>query len=471
MIVKNNKYIFNNEIIREYDIRGKYGKNLNEKDAYFLGCSLGTYLKNSNIEGKICIGYDGRKSSPQLKKSLISGFLDTGFDILELGLIPTPILYYACQTITSVCGGVMITASHNPKEDNGFKIVVQKKPFFGDALKKLCNIPKNEKIHFSKLSGTVQILNIDKEYTEKITNPKIYLSKTRYKNLKIVWDASNGATGNVLKKIVNKLPGKHIMINEEIDGNFPAHPPDPTKEENLQQIKEVILKEECNFGIAFDGDGDRLVLINKDLRVFYGDELLAFFANDLLTRYPHAKIITDIKTSTIPLNEIKRLGGCLIIWKTGHSNIKNKMLKEGAMLAGEVSGHLFFKENYYGYDDALFAASKLVFLLSEQQNANYLANLPTGFVSPEIRLPCKEEQKTIIVDKIKNMLDGMRVKYIELDGIRVKNEKGWWLIRASNTEQSLVIRWEGYSQCDFDFILQNLFNILRKVGIRKLPII
>ena len=456
--MRNNKHIFNKEIIREYDIRGKYGKNLSKKDAYFLGCSLGTYLKNNDITGKVCVGYDGRKSSPKL---------NMGIDIIELGLIPTPILYHACQTVAQVFAGIIVTASHNPKEDNGFKIVVEKKPFFGDSLQRLYNIAISGEIKFSKFPGTLEILNIDKKYTEKITDPKNHFSEIRDTDLKIVWDISNGSVSNILKKIVKKLPGQHIIINDKIDGNFPAHPPDPTKEENLQQIKMVICKEKCDFGIAFDGNGDRLVLINKDCRVFYGDQLLAFFAHDLLKRHPNAKIIADIKASRIALDEIERLGGIPIMWKTGHSNIKTKMLEENAILAGEVSGHLFFKENYYGYDDALFTACKLIFLFLDKKHKDYFTNLPKSFVSPGIRIPCKEKEKASVIYKIKNMLDNMNVRYITLDGIRIENEKGWWLIRASNTEEALVIRLEGYSQHNFDFILRYLSNILQKVGIKE----
>ena len=469
--MKNNKHIFNDNIIREYDIRGRYGENLDKRDAYFLGCSLGTYLKSHNINGKICIGYDGRKSSPQLKEALIHGFLDIGFDVIELGLIPTPTLYYACYTMAYVSAGVMVTASHNPKEDNGFKIVVEANPFFGSSLKKLCNIAMSGKIQFAKFSGNIEVVNINREYTDKITNPKAHINEvSTIIPLKFVWDASNSVLSNILKEVVTRLPGKHIIINDKIDGNFPAHPPDPTKEENLQQIKEAIRKEKCDFGVVFDGDGDRLVLINNDCRIFYGDQLLAFFANDLLKRHPNAKIIADIKTSNTILNEIKRLGGQPIIWKTGHSNIKTKMLEESAILAGEVSGHLFFKENYYGYDDALFTACKLVFLLSNKKHRNYLINLSQGFVSPEIRLQCQEGQNVSIISKIKNVLDNMHVQYIALDGIKVENEKGWWLIRASNTEEGLVVRWEGYSQHNFDFILEYLSSILQTIGIKEFPI-
>ena len=465
--MRHKKHIFNNVIIKQYDIRGEYGNTLTEEDAYFLGNSLGTYLRINNINSKICVGYDGRKSSPQLKKCLIDGFLDVGFDIIELGLIPTPVLYYACHTIAST--GVMVTASHNPKEDNGFKIVVEKKSFFGESLKKLSDIAANGEIKFSHTRGIVKSLNINKEYIEKITALDNHFARINTTNLKIVWDASNGAASGILKDIVKKLPGEHIVINDEVDGNFPSHPPDPTKEENLQQLKDVIRNEKCDFGIAFDGDVDRLVLVNNECRVFYGDQLLCFFANDLLKRHHNAKIIADIKTSKTVLDEIKKLGGKPIIWKTGYSHIKAKMLEENAILGGEVSGHLFFKENYYGYDDALFAACKLVFLFLDKEHRNYFTNLPITFVSPEIRIFCEEDQKHAIVCKIKKILDDKQIKYIELDGVRVENENGWWLIRPSNTESNLVVRLEGYSQDNFHFILNDLSNILRVVGIEKIP--
>jgi phosphomannomutase len=406
-----NKYIFDQEIIREYDIRGEYGKNINAKDAYLLGCSMGTYLIDNNISSKICIGGDGRNSSPVLKKNLINGIIDVGIDVVELGFIPTPILYYGCHTIDDAHTGIIVTASHNPKEYNGFKIVVDKKPFYGDSLRKLCNIALSGKFKFPNSKGVVSSLDITEEYINKITDPKTHFSEISYINFKIVWDVSNGIASNVLKKIIKKLPGQHIIINDEVDGNFPSHPPDPTKEENLLQIKSIINKEACDFGIALDGDADRLVLIDKSCRVFYGDELLAFFTNDLLKRHPKANVISDIKVSRSVLNQINILGATPIIWKTGHSHIKSKMLAEDIMLGGEVSGHLYFKENYYGYDDALFAACKLIFLL-DRNNREYLSNLPKTFISNEIRILCEINQKFCIINKIKDILHDQRVDFI-----------------------------------------------------------
>jgi phosphomannomutase len=288
-------------------------------------------------------------------------------------------------------------------------------------------------------------------------------------NLKIVWDTGNGATCDIVKEMIHHLPGQHIIINDEIDGDFPSHPPDPTKEENLKQIKKVVHNQVCDFGIALDGDGDRLVLINKNGQVFLGDQLLAFFAKDALKRNPNAKIIADVKASSISLDEIKALGGQVVLCKTGHSNIKTKMLKENAILAGEVSGHLFFKENYYGYDDALFAACKLIFLLLKKEHEHHFDDSSQNFISPEIRLFYEKYQNLNFISRIKNILNGMCINYLALDGIRVESEKGWYLVRSSNTENALVIRMEGYSQDNFNFILKDLSNILRKVGV-KLPL-
>jgi phosphomannomutase len=463
-----NKHIFNKNILRQYDIRGRYGDDLDEKDAYFVGYSLAVYIRSHNIYGKICVGYDGRKSSFSLKKSLLNGILDAGVEVVEIGLVPTPVLYYACHTIKDAPSGVMVTASHNKKEYNGFKIIIDKKPFFGDSLKILANIASSGTAKPYAIRGKSTYLYIDDQYVIKVTDPKVHFSsRSEYADLKIAWDVCNAVASNVLKKIIKKLPGTHVIINDVIDGNFPAHPPDPTMEENLTQLKSVIHNESCDFGIALDGDADRLVFINNDGRVFFGDELLTFFARDFLKRYPKATIISDVKVSKSVLDEIKRLGGKTIIWKTGHSHIKSKMLKENIMLAGEVSGHIFLWENYYCYDDALFAACKLIWLYLDKNNGDYLNDLPKSFVSNEIRIRYKQNKNHNIIYKLKNVLNSAYIDYCDLDGVRVENKRGWWLLRPSNTEDALVIRLEGYSRNDFNFIIKNLISILKKIGLPK----
>ena len=400
------KHVFKTKIIKEYDIRGEFQKDLAESDAYFLGCSLGTYVKNRNIKSKICVGYDGRKSSPKLKSSLIEGFLDVGLDVLDLGLITTPILYYACHIISDYSCGVMVTASHNPPKFNGFKIIVDKKPLFGKSLIEICNIAKSESIFFSKIRGLFKEININQGYIDNITNPITHFSKSEFDcRLKIAWDICNSSLAQILKKIIKKLPGEHILVNDNAKDRYV----DPTNEQNLSSLKNIMKKQKCDFGIALDGDADRVVLINGDFRVVLGDELLAFFARDLLKRHLKPKIIADIKTSKTLVDKINNEGSEIILYKTGHPNTKNKMVKEGALLAGEVSGHMFFKENYFGFDDALFASCKLIYLLLEEKNREYFKNLPKIFVSPEIRVLCEDSHKNLTISKIKDLLQDLRI--------------------------------------------------------------
>jgi phosphomannomutase len=458
------KHVFKTKIIKEYDIRGEFRKDLTESDAYFLGCGLGTYIKNRNIQSKICVGYDGRKSSPKLKSSLIEGFLDVGLDVLDLGLITTPILYYACHIISHCSCGVMVTASHNPPKFNGFKIIVDKKPLFGKSLMEICNIAKNEGILFPKTRGLFKEININQEYIDKITNPITHFSKSEFDcRLKIAWDICNSSLAKILKMIIKKLPGEHILVNENAKDRYV----DPTNEQNLSGLKTIMKKQRCDFGIALDGDADRIVLINGNYRVVFGDELLAFFARDLLKRHFKPKIIADIKASKTLVDKINNEGAEIILYKTGHANIKNKMVKEGALLAGEVSGHMFFKENYFGFDDALFASCKLTYLFLAEKNREYFNNLPKIFVSPEIKIKCEDSHKILTINRIKNLLNSKKISYNDMDGIRVECERGWWLIRCSNTEDSLIMRFEGYSQDNFHFILTHLSNILRSIGINN----
>lgn len=455
------KHVFKTKIFKEYDIRGEFPKDLTEHDSYFIGCSLGAYLKNIGITSKICIGYDGRKSSPLLKLHLVEGLLDVGFHVIDLGLIITPVLYYACNTMHNTSCGIMITASHNPINYNGFKIIVNKQPLSGQNLKNICKIAKNGKIIFSNKRGFLEKNNIINDYIDKITNPHTHFSPNKLNNkLKIAWDCCNSSVAKILKKLIKNLPGEHILIHDNIKYRYI----DPTNELNLIKLKNTIKKYNCDLGIAFDGDADRIVIIDSNLKIYFGDELLLFYARDLLQRHSMPKIIADIKASKTITDELKKLGTQVILCKTGHSHIKNKMKQTNALLAGEVSGHLFFKENYFGFDDGLFAAAKFIYLFLNENNICNFYSIPKIYISPEIRIVLNKKYK-LILNKIKKLLTDQNIKYINIDGIRVENQKGWWLIRCSNTEEKLTIRFEGYSQKNFNFIFITLSNILRSVGL------
>ncbi len=455
------KHVFKTKIFNEYDIRGEFQRNLTEIDSYFIGCSLGTYLKNIGITSKICVGYDGRKSSPLLKLHLIEGLLDVECHVVNLGLIITPILYYACNTMHNAYCGIMITASHNPTDYNGFKIIINKQQLSGQNLKKIYDIAKNGRIILSNKRGVLEKNNIINNYIDKIINPHTHFSPNKLNNkIKIAWDSCNASVAKIVKNLIKKLPGEYILVHDNIKYRYI----DPTNEHNLTKLKYTIKKYNCDLGIAFDGDADRIVIIDNNLKIYYGDELLLIYTRDLLQRHSVPKIIVDIKASKTIIDELKKFGSQVILWKTGHSNIKNKMKKTKALLAGEVSGHLFFKENYFGFDDGLFAAAKFIYLFSNKNSVCNLRNIPKIYISPEIRIILNKEHK-LILNRIKKLLTAQNIKYINIDGIRVKNQKGWWLVRCSNTEEKLTIRFEGYSQKNFNFILITLSNILRSVGL------
>ena len=392
---------------------------------------------------------------------MIEGLLDVGYDVIDLGLVMTPILYYACHNIQGASCGIIITASHNPINYNGFKIIVNKNPLFGKSLKELYYIAKNKKILFSKNRGILEKSIITDHYIDKITNPRTHFSCCKLNNnLKIAWDSCNSSVAKIIRELIKRLPGKHTLIHDNIKYRYV----DPTNEHNLINLKNVIKNHTCDFGIAFDGDADRIVIIDKNLKVHRGDELLVFYVQDLLKRHSKPVVITDIKASKTIIDKLEENGAQVILYKTGHSNIKNKMKKTNALLAGEVSGHLFFKENYFGFDDGLFAASKFIYLISNKNNIYHFYNIPKIYISPEIKIPSNRKYK-FVLSKVKKLLIQQNIKYIKIDGIRVENQKGWWLIRHSNTEDKLTIRFEGYSQKNFNFILITLSNIMRSVGL------
>lgn len=447
------KHKFAPVILREYDIRGIVGKNLSEEDAYFIGRAYSTYLKTLDIKGRVCVGYDGRLSSILLNGALVGGLLDSGLEVIHIGLVPTPTLYFS--TIINKCvGGIMITGSHNPPEYNGFKIMLQGQPLYGQQIKELALIAHEGR--FVSGVGTVSTIDdVREKYVEVLLAKALGVVK---RNLKIAWDPGNGSTGEIVQALTSKIPGKHILINEKIDGSFPAHHPDPTEAKNMHQLIELVKEYKCDFGIAFDGDGDRIGVIDDKGRMISGEQLLLIFASDLLLRKKGAKIIADVKTSNIVFNNIQRLGGKTVMWKTGHSNIKSKMKQEKAMLAGEMSGHIFFGENYYNFDDALFGACKLINILANGQKklSDIVDSFPKLYSTPELRITVKEEEKFYLVDRLKSVLLAKRKKLDDLDGVRVIEKTGWWLLRASNTQNCLVVRVEGVSTDD-------LFNITKQV--------
>ena len=433
MTVKGHR--FHHSILREYDIRGIVGRTLFSADALALGRTLGTISVASG--GRVAVvGYDGRHSSPMLEEELCRGLAACGLFVLRLGLCPTPMLYFASRVLNASVG-VMVTGSHNPPDYNGFKMVVNNKPFFGENITRLGDQAARG-VWASGAGGIVDVQASD-AYIARMLND--YGSST---GLKVAWDPGNGAAGNVLVKMLHKMPGEHTVINETVDGNFPAHHPDPTVEKNLEQLRDIVLAEKCDLGIAFDGDADRIGVLDSQGRVIWGDQILAILARDVLADRPGAPIIADVKASQVLFDEIARLGGDPQMSPTGHSIIKSRMAEIGAPLAGEMSGHIFMADKYYGFDDAIYVAVRLVDYLvrSGTSAAEIRDNLPTMVNTPEIRIEVPEEEKFAIVERVAGRVKEAALDVNDIDGVRVNEGGGWWLLRASNTQNCLVARCE-----------------------------
>ena len=446
---------FADEIIRAYDIRGIFGNNLKSEDAFFLGLKLLQARKNLGLTGRVSIGYDGRISSPTLHKALISSFQTQNIEIIDLGLVPTPLLYFAANFLANIDIAIMITGSHNPSHHNGFKIILNKVTLFGNDLKNLANLKIQEYFHESKLARVTQI-NIETTYINKLIS---LISKTN--NLKVVWDPSNGAACNLLTKLILHLPGQHQIINGNVDGNFPAHNPDPSQKENLQQLISEVKSLNYDFGIAFDGDADRLGIVDNTGNILFGSHLLYIFAADLLTRQPGATILTDVKMSNLIIEALKTLNCNLIQYKTGHALIKEKMKTVHAMLAAEMSGHIFFTENYYGFDDAIFGACKFLEIAYHNPDLIKKSLSITAKVIPiqERKLAANNSRKNQFINFAKKLLLTKHYHFTEIDGLRVDLKTGWFLIKASNTEDTILLTGEAFTK-QAEKEINQLFNEL-----------
>jgi phosphomannomutase len=457
---------FSPTILRKYDIRGTIGETLSTEDAYYIGLSYGSLMRRRGISGDVAVAYDGRISSPSLAKSLIDGLNQSGVQVVNIGLAATPVLYFAVATLNNMGGGIMITGSHNPANQNGFKMIMGGAPFFDQDILHLGTTSAAGDFMIGDKAGACVMLDISEQYSDNLLNAHQGLLSG--KPLKAVWDPGNGVVGKHLPELIKKLPGEHHLINTEVDGTFPSHHPNPTVVANLQQLITKVKATDSDLGFAFDGDGDRLGVVDKLGNVIWGDSLLLIMAKDLLSRHPGSKIIADVKTGDWVFREIKRMGGVPIIWKTGHSFIKTKMKQESCMLAGEMSGHLFFGENYYGFDDAIFAAVKLMDILtrSQQDITQIIASMPKMIGTPEISINSSEEKKFLVVEELKSILNQNHVEYLDIDGIRVAAEDGWWLVRASNTEANLILRIEARSEEHLNRLITDVVALLAAVGVK-----
>ncbi len=450
--MKKYKHIFHPSILREYDIRGVINQTLFENDAFMIGYFFGLICKETNLNKitTVVISMDGRLSSPDLKKQTILGLCKSGCNVIDLGLNPTPILYFGSHNLKAE-GAIQITGSHNPKNYNGFKMIMKNMPFFGNDIQDLGK--KAEIGSDINMNGSVKSLDLSEEYIKNILMP---LSKSKnLKDKKIIWDCGNGATGDIIKEIVKLIPCKSIVLYSEIDGNFPNHHPDPSNENNLIKLKQEMKKENADLGFAFDGDGDRLGVVDNKLELISGDVLTTFLAQSISDKnYP---IILDIKSSQKCKRFLENLNFKVIIWKTGHSHIKTKMKEISSKFAGEMSGHIFFGDTYFGYDDALYSSMRFLSLIEENVKLNeFLDYFKNNFSTPEIKIKCSDDKKFDVIEnlkiKIQDIYPSKNCNFI--DGIRVDLDIGWYLVRASNTENSIIIRIDGNTKENF----VNLFN-------------
>ena len=460
------KHRFHPTILREYDIRGIIGATLSADDARAIGRSFATMLRRAG--GKtVAVGYDGRVSSPVLEHALVEGLTASGCDVVRIGMGPTPMLYFAEASSEQVDGGIQITGSHNPANYNGFKMVFRGKPFFGRDIQDLGMIAAEG--DWLDGTGTSRTLDIQEDYVARLLGALDGIDEASLAVLRIGWDAGNGAAGPVLELLAARLPGEHHLLYTEVDGHFPNHHPDPTVEANLADLKALVADKKLDFGVAFDGDGDRIGAIDGEGRVVWGDQLLMIYAEDLLAELPGAAIIADVKASRALFDRVEELGGKPLMWKTGHSLIKSKMKETGSPLAGEMSGHVFFADSYYGYDDALYAALRLIAAsvrlgrsVTELRGA-----MPALVNTPELRFQVDESRKFAVIDEVKARLAATGANVDDTDGVRVTTPDGWWLLRASNTQDVLVARAEGDSEAAVERLLVQIDGQLALSGLAR----
>jgi len=447
--------------LREYDIRGIVGKTLGPDDAHALGRSFGTLARRAGGT-RIAVGRDGRESSPLMEASLVRGLAESGVDVVKVGLGPTPMLYFAAAEL-DVAGGVMITGSHNPADYNGFKMTLGGNAFFGADIQKVGAMAAAG--DWEEGEGTVSEESILDRYVDRLLKG---FDGAAYR---IGWDAGNGAAGPATERLTALLPGEHHLLYTQVDGRFPNHHPDPTDEANLADLKALVRDKGLDFGIAFDGDGDRIGAVDGEGRVVWGDQLLAILAEPVLSAVPGATIIADVKASQALFDRVAALGGKPCMWKTGHSLIKSKMKETNAPLAGEMSGHIFFAHDYYGYDDALYAAVRLIRAVTALGGSLTALKdaMPAVVNTPELRFQVDESRKFAVVEEVLGRLAADGAEVDRTDGARVNTGDGWWLLRASNTQDVLVARAEAKDQAGLDRLVAQIDEQLALSGVQRGP--
>jgi phosphomannomutase len=453
---------FDPTVLREYDIRGIVGRTLHAADAFAIGRVFGSIV---GLGGgtRVAVGYDGRLTSPELEQALVDGLIASGMQVLRIGRAPTPMLYYTATTMQTD-GAVMVTGSHNPPDYNGFKMMLGRKPFFGKQITQIGELAASGDVVTTE-AGSEQAVDIAEDYVARLLSD--WDGGDRM--LKVVWDNGNGAAGDVLQKLVASLPGEHIVLNGEIDGHFPAHHPDPTVPANLQELIAAVREQKADIGIAFDGDADRIGLVDDTGEILFGDQILVLLARDVLREHPGATIIADVKASQVLFDEVGRAGGSPLMWKTGHSLIKSKMAETGSPLAGEMSGHIFFADRWYGFDDALYAAVRTLGIVARMDGtvSAFREALPHVINTPEVRFDCDDSRKFAVIEEVAARLRAAGASVSETDGVRVLTGDGWWLLRASNTQAVLVARAEATTEAGLDALKAALVAQLKASGLAE----
>ncbi|MBD2843363.1 phosphoglucomutase/phosphomannomutase PgmG [Erythrobacter rubeus] len=469
------KHTFDPTVLREYDIRGIIGETLGPDDARAIGRSFGTLLIRASGEGPasptIAVGYDGRVSSPMLEHALVEGLTASGCNVRRIGMGATPMLYYAEASSEEVHGGIQITGSHNPPNYNGFKMVFQGRPFFGADIQELGKLAAAG--DWTDGAGEVETVQIMDEYVDRMLEGLSGIDVEALSGIKVGWDAGNGAAGPALEALAAKLPGEHHLLFTDVDGHFPNHHPDPTVEANLADLRALVAEKKLDFGVAFDGDGDRIGAIDGEGRVIWGDQLLMIYAEDVLKTHKGATVIADVKASRALFDNVAAHGGKPLMWKTGHSLIKSKMKETGSPLAGEMSGHVFFADTYYGFDDALYAGIRLLAASARlgKSVTELKSAMPDMLNTPEMRFQVDEARKFPAIAEVTERLTtdpGPQVEEVNAtDGVRVNTKDGWWLLRASNTQDVLVARAESDSEDGLERLIAQIDEQLSLSGLER----
>lgn len=443
------------DAVRAYDIRGVVGRHIRLADARALGLSYASVARARGLS-RIGVARDGRTSSSALEAQLVEGLVQGGLQVERIGLGPTPKLAFAVRLL-GLDGGVMVTASHNPPDENGFKLLLGPERIHGEGLKVLVATPAQP-----AAGGSVVDVDVEPEYVARLAD-----AASEMRPLRVAWDCGNGATGRVVEQLTQRLPGDHILLHTEIDGRFPAHHPDPAVEANLADLQRAVVEQQCDLGLAFDGDGDRIGVVDETGAVIWADQLLLFLAQEVLEHHPGAAVVADVKSSGVLFEGVAALGGRAVMAPSGYVLIREAMRREGAVLAGELSGHIFYADKWDGTDDGLYVAVRLLCALSRgrQTLADFRRGLPSRIATPELRIACPEPRKSQVVAEVAARLRAAGRAVDPALGLRVEGPHGWWLLRASGTEPKLTLRCEAADEAALAQVKAEMAAELRRSGV------